>query len=95
MTPDEVKKRLRQKQEQRYREQTIAQINEKIESLRALALKNVDKALQSGGIPDQWKEMEENHLLSNAIIDGICRDRPYKPKAPQTIEEFDNLYLFL
>ena len=95
MTPEEVREQLSKHQEQRYREQTIAQINQKIESLRALAIKNVDKALESGGMPPRWKEMEENHYLSNAIIDGICRDRPYQPKDKRTQKEFNNLYLFL
>lgn len=78
-----------------YRKQTMRQVQELMRELTARAIyESVDRALSSGAVPDEWKE-DDNYLLAKAIIDSICRDRPYKPLDRQHQADFDNLHLFL
>lgn len=56
--------------------------------------RKLQAALASGGIPEYFMQ-KDNHLLSKAIIDSFCRDRPYSML--DTIHEKDskNLHLFI
>lgn len=75
------------------REDVANQIDKMLEELKKSAYQKLDKAYSSGTVPEEWKK-EGNYCLAKAVLDSLCKDRPYKPPASQK-EDFDNLHLFM
>jgi hypothetical protein len=56
--------------------------------------KKLEKAFNSGAIPEHWKQ-SGNHLLTKAIIHSFCLDRPYEMFDKANKKEQKNIHLFL
>lgn len=70
-------------------------LNKMLGTFGDLARSKLKSALASGGIPDEWLQDDESHLLQKAVLDSLCRDRPYRPASSTLTDEFDNLHLFI
>lgn len=57
-------------------------------------IKDVEKALNSGSVPDYFMEAN-NHYLSKAILDSFCKDRPYSALYKSVQKDFDNIHKFI
>ena len=73
----------------------VDQIEQKVSHIRNLALQKARTALECGAIPQDWETSPEDHRLSQAILDSICIDRPYKPLDQKAKKDFKNLSRFL
>lgn len=81
------------------KKQKQAEVKRQIKQELQIVIKNkllekVDKALNSGAIPDHWLE-ENNRLLLKSIIDSFCKDGNYSFFEKQTVKDSNNLHLFL
>ena len=77
-----------------YRDKTRQQVQDLMARLTVDAMQKVDQALTSGAVPDSWRK-DDNYLLAKAVVDSVCRDRPYKALTDEYQADFDNLHLFL
>lgn len=68
------------------------QINELMAEIQELATKKLDNALDSGKIPEYWLEDEQQYELAKAILDSICRDRPFAPLSEENKEYFNRIH---
>ncbi len=76
------------------KEDVARQIDEMLEEFKKSAYQKLDKAHNSGAVPEEWKEDDGNYCLAKAILDSLCKDRPYEPTASQK-KDFNNLHLFM
>lgn len=75
----------------RYQEQYL---KEAIRDIETALEQKLQKAFNSGAIPEVWKETG-NHLTMMAVIDSFCKERPYKMWDKEHQKEADNLHLFI
>ena len=54
----------------------------------------LEQASTSGALSDEMKKMDD-YLLAKAIWDIWCQKREYRPLAPDTKAEFENLAHFI
>lgn len=69
------------------------QINEQIKAIKTDMQKKLSKALVSGSVPDYFYE-QGNYLLTKAIIDSFCRERPYSPVSTYK-KDVENIHNFI
>ena len=77
-----------------YKSQTAAYIKAELKEIEETLLAKLEKANESGAIPEQWSK-DGNHLLKMAIIDSFCKDRPYSGVSDYMRKEFSNLHKFI
>lgn len=65
-----------------------------IPDIRKLLLENAEKLINSGEMPDHFYE-KESALAVKAIVDSMCRNRPYRPLLKSTERDYYNIYLML
>lgn len=54
----------------------------------------LEKAFAAGVIPIEWKT-EDNYLLTKAVVDSFCLDRPFKMLTKENQKAAANLHLFI
>jgi hypothetical protein len=54
----------------------------------------LEKAFAAGVIPAEWRT-EDNYLLTKAVVDSFCLDRPFKMKSKDNQTAAANLHLFI
>ncbi len=77
-----------------YVSQTRQYIKAEIKQIEVALMAKLDKAANSGAIPEDWAKTG-NHLLQKAIVDSFCLDRPYSALDSSTKKEFSNLHKFI
>lgn len=56
------------------------------------AREKLRKAKSSSAIPEDHLKNDDDFRLAKAVMDSMCRDRPFAPRLPQHKDEFDNLH---
>jgi len=69
------------------------QLKSEVKYIQEQLLKKLEKSFHSGAIPEYFYE-EGNHLLTKAIIDSFCRDRPYSPISSFK-KDIENIHNFI
>lgn len=72
-----------------------AKLEQMLASFAEEARKKLKSALVSSSVPEEWLKNADSFLLQKAVLDSVCRDRPYKPRNPDHQAEFDNLHVTL
>ena len=80
--------------ERTFRRYAKEYLEAKIFEIKKALFEKLEKAFESGAIPDHWKKTG-NHFIVKAIVDSFCQDRPDKLSAKDHIKEINNLHLFL
>ena len=57
-------------------------------------LDKLEKAFAAGVVPVEWKT-EDNYLLTKAVVDSFCLDRPFKMLSKENQSAAANLHLFI
>lgn len=70
------------------------QINQMVKDCLPDLLKKLDKALSSKTLPDDYFE-QGNFLISKAVLDSFCKDRPFEALSPITKKEFNKIHVYL
>lgn len=70
------------------------QITQMLKDVKSDLFKDIDKAMNSGAVPEEFYQ-EGTFYLSKCLIDNFCTDRPYKPLNPATVKEYYNIHLFI
>lgn len=76
------------------KEDVACQIDEMLEGFRESALKKLDQVYDSGAVPEEYKQ-DGNYSLAKAVLDSLCKDRPYEPRTAWQKKDFNNLHLFM
>lgn len=72
-------------------EQKLDQLlNDFAETARA----RLKKAMASSAVPEQWTRDPDSMLLAKAVLDSVCRDRPFMPLR-QHVGDFSNLHMII
>ena len=66
------------------------QLDEMLRYVKEVAMRKATNAIDNS--PETYKE-ERNWLLSKAVLDSVCRDRPYAAFNSLSKKEFDNIHL--
>jgi len=62
--------------------------------IKAILLRKLNRAINSGAYPEHWKQ-DGSYLLTKAIISSFCKDDAFKMADRQNKKHADNLHLFL
>jgi len=69
-------------------------LEELLKSFAEEARHKLNKALLTSAVPDEYLEnTPDSFLLAKAVMDSVCRDRPFRPTSPKRKTEFDNLHI--
>lgn len=80
---------------QQKEKETLAFIKKELKGdVLKILTRKVQQALASGAVPEYFME-KGNHLLSKAILDSFCRDRPYSMLDTLHKKESENIHLFI
>jgi hypothetical protein len=66
-----------------------------IELFSKKAHEKLDKAINSGGVPGEWLGNDGCYLLQKAVLDSLCRERPFSVRNEHDKMDFDNLHLMI
>lgn len=66
-----------------------------LESFAKAARESLRIAQQCGAIPDEWLADVDDFRLQKAVLDSLCRDRPFKAPSPTLRADFENLHIML
>lgn len=80
-------------QEATFRRYQKQYLGEALKDIEKALFDKLDKAFTSGALPEEWKA--GNRLLTMAVIDSFCQERPYKMRDKQNQKDADNLHLFI
>lgn len=65
-----------------------------IKNIEKALFEKLEKAFESGHIPEEWKATG-NHLLMKAVINSFCKDEPYSHLDPIYRKQAGNLHKFI
>lgn len=54
----------------------------------------LSSAMASGSVPQSYLDSDpDNQLLAKAVIDSLCRERPFAPVSPEHKADFENIHV--
>jgi len=75
------------------RNQCLNQIDLAIEDIKKDLIKKLDRALNSGCVPQEY--YNDDFLLTKALLNSFILDNNYKALDKKTEKEFKNIHLFV
>lgn len=75
--------------------QAQVQVCEMLDDLKRTAQKKVEAALSSGAIDDDSSFMDDNYLLSKAVLSIVFESQPYLTGSLDKSEDYQNLRNFI
>lgn len=52
----------------------------------------LSSAMASGSVPQSYLDCD-NQLLAKAVIDSLCRERPFAPVSPEHKADLENIHV--